>query len=243
MRHVSMLCAVAGLVACGFASASTAQVRVTEVMSEGQGDIAQGNGGRRQREFFELTNLGAAPVDLTGWSYNDNNTNDPIAFGALVGILQPGQSAVFTQMTAADFRTYWGLDNSVVVFSFLQLSNLGNADTINIYNSEVQDASTLVESVSYTAAIKGISLNRPYDGTTNSAPNVTGTWATSFVGDSFGSFLAPSPTGFPPNFPTPGAPWVASDYIDLANPGSYIPTPGAFALMGLSGLLVARRRR
>lgn len=243
MRHVSMLCAVAGLTVCAFASASSAQVRVTEVMSEGQGDILSGNGGRRQREFFELTNLGAAPVDLTGWSYNDNNTNDPIAFGALVGILQPGQSAVFTQMTAADFRTYWGLDNSVVVFSFLQLSNLGNADTINIYNSVVQDASTLVESVSYTAAIKGISLNRPYDGTTNSAPNVTGTWATSFVGDSFGSFLAPSPTGFPPNFPTPGAPWVASDYIDLANPGSYIPTPGAFALMGLSGMLVARRRR
>lgn len=243
MRHVSLLCVVAGLVAGAFASVSAAQVRVTEVMSEGQGDILSGNGGRRQREFFELTNLGAAPVDLTGWSYNDNNTNDPILFGALVGVLQPGQSAVFTQMTAADFRTYWGLDSSVVVFSFLQLSNLGNADTINIYNSSVQDSSTLVESVSYTAAIKGISLNRPIDGTTNSSPNVTADWITSVAGDSFGSFLAPSPTGFPPNFPTPGAPWVASDYIDLANPGTYVPTPGALALVGLGGVFAVRRRR
>lgn len=243
MQHVSMLCAVAGLDAYGFAPGSAAHVCATEVTSEGQGDTLSGNGGRRQREFFELTNLGTTPVDLTGWSYNDNNSNDPIAFGALVGILQPGQSAVFTQMTAADFRTYWGLDNSVVVFSFLQLSNLGNADTVNIFNSEVQNASTLIESVSYLAAIKGISLNRPYGNTAASNPNVTAKWTTSVAGDSFGSFFAPSPTGYPPNFPTPGAPWVASDDIDLANPGRYIPTPGAFTLMGLGGILVARRRR
>lgn len=236
-------CAMAALVVTALAPISLAQVRVTEVMSEGQGDDLSGNGGRRQREFFELTNLGNAPVDMTGWSYNDNNTNDPILFNAAIGVLQPGQSAVFTQMTAADFRTYWGLDSSTIVFSFGQLSNLGNSDQINIYNSSVQDATTLVESVTYTAAIKGISLNRPYDGTTASSPTVTGVWQASVANDSFGSFYAPSPTGFPPNFPTPGDPWVASNYIDLANPGTYVPAPGTFALMGLGGVFASRRRR
>ncbi|MFT3684954.1 MAG: lamin tail domain-containing protein [Phycisphaerales bacterium] len=241
-RSVFAFTALAAAVVGLSTSAADAQVRITEFMSEGQGDLLSGNGGRRQREFFEITNLGAVSVDVSGWSYNDNNTNDPINWGPSVGTIGAGESIVFTQMSAADFRSYWGLDNSVRVFTYGQLSNLGNADTINIYNSFTQNASTLVDTLDYLADARGsgVSRNRPYGGTDQS---LNGAWVISAAGDSFQSWLAPSPTGFPPNFPTPGAPYNAADYIDLANPGRYVPTPGAACMLGLAGLAATRRRR
>jgi hypothetical protein len=143
------------------ATDALASVRITEFMSEGQGDTGQGNGGRRQREFFELTNLGNAAVDVSTWSYNDNNTNDPHNWGPTVGTLLAGESIIFTQMTADHFRSYWGLSTNVRIFSYLQLSNLGNADTINIYNSFTQNASTLVDSLIYTADARGSGVAIP----------------------------------------------------------------------------------
>jgi hypothetical protein len=217
-----------------------AAVRITELMSEGQGDTDQGNGGRRQREFFEITNLGAAAVDVSTWSYNDNNTNDPHNFGPQIGSIAAGESVVFTQMTADNFRRYWGLPASVRVFSYLQLSNLGNADTVNIYNSFTQDATTLVDSLTYTADARGsgISRNRPWDGGQGQFDNSQ--WVVSNVGDSFGSFLAPNATGFPPNYPN------AIDYTDLANPGRYanVPEPGLVVMLVMAlGMLPVRRVR
>lgn len=148
------------LAAILFPSFCAGEVRITEVASEGLGDILSGNGGRRQREFFEVTNLGHDAVDVSTWSYNDNNTNDPHNWGPAIGMMQPGESIVFTQMTAADFRSYWGLDESVRIVSYLQLSNLGNADTINIYDSFTQNASTLIDSLTYTADARGSGISQ-----------------------------------------------------------------------------------
>jgi len=236
-----LLAAVAGL--SGFAATASAQVRITEFMSEGQGDTQSGNGGRRQREFFEITNLGGSAVDVSTWSYNDNNPNDPHNWGPAVGSIAAGESIVFTQMTETDFRTYWNLPNSVRIFSYLQLSNLGNADTINLYNSFTQDASTLVDTLTYTADARGsgVSRNRPYDGGTGQYANSA--WVISSVGDNYQSYLAPSPTGFPPNFPQPTTGFNAGDYIDLANPGTYVPEPTTAGLLGLAVLIALRRRR
>ncbi len=218
-----------------------AAVRITEFMSEGQGDTAQGNGGRRQREFFELTNLGAAAVDVSSWTYNDNNTNDPISWGGAIGSIAAGESIILTQVPTADaFRSYWGLPASVRVFSFEQLSNLGNGDTINIYNSSTQDATTLVDSLTYTAEVRGsgVSRNRPWDGGQGQFDNIA--WLISSVGDNYQSFLAANPTGFPPTFPNAG------DYTDLGSPGRYVhvPEPGTVVLVAMClGLLAGRRWR
>jgi len=220
-------------------------VRITEFMSEGQGDALSGNGGRRQREFFEVTNLGHDAVDVNAWSYNDNNTNDPINWGPSIGSLAAGESIVFTQMTEADFRSYWNVAPSVRIVSYLQLSNLGNADTINIYSSFTQNAATLVDTLTYTTDARGsgVSRNRPYDAGAGQYDNSA--WVISAAGDSFQSRVAPSPTGFPPNFPTPGAPWNQADYLDVANPGVYVPEPStwAMALMGAVALMSRIRRR
>jgi hypothetical protein len=239
----SIVVALSALVVLGsLVAEGDAAVRITEFMSEGQGDTDQGNGGRRQREFFEITNLGAATVDVSTWSYNDNNTNDPHNFGPELGSIAAGESVVFTQMTPDNFRSYWGLSTSVRVFSYLQLSNLGNADTINIYNSFTQDATTLVDSLTYTADARGsgVSRNRPWDGGQDQQPNSQ--WLISYAGDSFGSYLAPNATGFPPTYPN------AIDYTDLANPGRYanVPEPGVslltVAAIGLLGGCVRCRK-
>ena len=245
MRRSSFIVTAGSVVIASafIAPSASAQVRITEFMSEGQGDLLQGNGGRRQREFFEITNLGLLSADVSTWSWNDNNVNDPHNWGPSIGSIAAGESIVFTQMTAADFRSYWGLDSSVRVFSYLQLSNLGNADTINIYNSFTQNASTLVDSLTYTADLRGsgVSRNRPFDGATGQYLNSA--WVVSALGDSFQSRRAPSPTGFPPNFPQPTDGFNQADYIDLANPGVYGPAPGVAALLGFAGVTGSRRRR
>lgn len=243
MKRSFSLCGLAALtVSLSFTEGASAQVRITEFMSEGQGDTAQGNGGRRQREFFELTNLGTAPVDTSAWTYNDDNPNDARPFGTVITSIAPGESVILTQMTADHFRTYWNLPASVQVYSIAQLSNLGNADTLNIYNSSTQDSTTLVDTLSYLADARGsgVSRNRPFDGLTGQFANSA--WVVSGVGDSFGSYIAGQPGVFPPNFPAGGS-FDPANYRDLANPGSYIPAPGAAALLGVGVLLAGRRRR
>lgn len=239
-----MILSVTKLALCGaiFSSVAVAQVRITEFMSEGQGDTLSGNGGRRQREFFEITNLGSVPVDVSTWSYNDNNPNDPNNFGPELGSIRAGESIVFTQMTAADFRSYWGLPDTTRIVSYLQLSNLGNADTINIYNSFTQSAATLVDSLTYTADARGsgISRNRPFDQGSGQFPNAQ--WIPSTPNDSFSSRFAPSPTGFPPNFPQPTTGFNRADYIDLANPGEYVPSVGSLGILAAFGAAAVRRR-
>lgn len=239
MRHIVCISAIIFGLSAISAPATAGTIRITEFMSEGQGDTAQGNGGRRQREFFEITNLGPGAVDVSTWSFNDNNVNDPHNFGPTLGSIASGESIVFTQMTESAFRSYWNLNPNVRVYSYLQLSNLGNADTINIYNSFTQNPSTLVDSLTYTADARGsgISRNRPFGGTGQS-PNSD--WVVSYVGDAYGSVLAPNPVSFPPPYDNP------ANYTDLANPGVYadVPEPSSMAIAmitTLCGVLRVRR--
>lgn len=232
-----------------------AEVRITELMFEGAGVNTveyKSNGTLNykvaddKREFFEFTNLGSAAVDLTGWGYNDDNVNDPVAFGSAFGTLAAGESAVLTEMAADDFRTLWGLSASVKVFSIGGSSNLGKNDTINLYDA----AGALVDSVTFPKGLdaSGGSYNRPHGDTGNS----TDTWVRSVVGDVYGSALSG-------DVPLVAYNIVGNDGVtlvsvmetaarhDLANPGIHapVPEPSALALMlaGLGGIALAVRRR
>jgi predicted extracellular nuclease len=100
-----------------------AQVRITEYMYDGTGG-----------EFIEFTNVGAAPVDFTGWSYDDDSRVAGTVSLSAFGTVAPGESVVLAEPTAATFRTTWGLAPGVKVIGG-NATNLGRADEINLFNA------------------------------------------------------------------------------------------------------------
>ncbi len=129
MRIVTLLAVAASLAGC--ADAALAQVRISEFMYSGA------NG-----EFVEITNTGTSAVDLSGWSFDDDsNTAGSFAIGAL-GTLAPGESALITDVPAADFRTAWNLCAAAKVIGG-NSHNLGRNDVINIYDGSSARVDTL----------------------------------------------------------------------------------------------------
>ncbi len=89
----------------GSGGTSAAQIAITEVApwSSGNSPVAA--------DWFELTNVGTAKVDMTGWRINDNHASFASSV-PLEGVtsLAPGHSAVFvngTQTKATEFTTDW----------------------------------------------------------------------------------------------------------------------------------------
>lgn len=262
------------------ATAGQAQVRVTELMFEGSGLATvelKANGDfnpkikGEKREFFEITNLGSSTVDVRGWTYNDDKTNDPIAFGDAFGSLAAGESALLTEVADVNaFRTHWGLSDAVKVYSFGGKSNLGKNDSIWLFNKAGQAVDQVSYPVGFDAAGKSFNLtvaalaepvnllkqvqpgDKPddYRGVLN-----TMLWAASSAGDTFGSRLSADIA-----FESYGV--VVNGQIeqrmetvarhDFANPGSFsvsaVPEVSSWALMalgllGLLGIGASRKRR
>ncbi|TVQ23481.1 MAG: hypothetical protein EA367_02395 [Leptolyngbya sp. DLM2.Bin15] len=101
-------------------------IQITEFMYQGDSG-----------EFVEFTNVGTAPVDMTGWSFS-NRTRLPGEFSLDdFGIVQPGESVILTTANEADFRTAWGLDVSFKVIGNLDVQNLlRRNDEINLYDAD-----------------------------------------------------------------------------------------------------------
>ena len=125
----AMLGASAVLAASGTALADTVpDIRITEFMYKGEGSPG---------EFVEFTNLGTTAVDMTGWS-EDDSTRTPNKSGHLLsafGVVQSGQSVIFTEAAPDAFRAAWGLSDSVKVIGPYSNDNLGNGDEINLYDN------------------------------------------------------------------------------------------------------------
>lgn len=199
------------------AGMAQAQIRITEYMYSGT-NVAGVDG-----EFIELTNVGSAPIDLAGWSFDDNTRAPGSQSLAAAGIVLSGQSIILCQAPAADFRTAWGLAASVVVIGG-NANNLGRADEINIYDA----SNALVDRLTYDDQTLGGVRTQNFSGNTpfaNLGANNAAGWILSFVGDAYGSH-------------------VATGNTNVANPGTYpVPTPGAMALAAVGCVVAARRRR
>ncbi|MBX3362942.1 MAG: lamin tail domain-containing protein [Phycisphaeraceae bacterium] len=135
---------IAIIIAAGAAAIASADIRITEWMYDGTGG-----------EFVELTNVGAAPIDLTGWSYDDDSRLPGVFDLSGFGTVAPGESVIFTEVSADAFRTNWGLSASVKVLGGYT-NNLGRADEINIY-----DASTPSSTASPTATTSSPAPSAP----------------------------------------------------------------------------------
>ncbi len=111
---------------------SPGMIRITEFMYKGGGG-----------EFFEITNLDVDPVDMTGWSYDDDSATPGTVDLSALGTLASGESAIVTESVAADFLAEWSLTGVKIVGE--SGAGLGRNDQINIFDG----SGTLVDQLGY----------------------------------------------------------------------------------------------
>ncbi len=181
-------------------------------------------------EFAEFTNMGSAPIDMTGWYWTDSTSSNPQVPITGIGVVQPGESVLYTEADPAAFRAAWGLPSTVQIWGPNAIDNLGATDAIKIFNGG-PGVGVLVDQLSYSGApaTSNKSATIPVADlalTTNSS-----SWPLASVGDIYGS-------------------WQNSAG-DIGNPGQYyaavVPEPSSLIALlsgfaGLSGLVVKRKK-
>ena len=164
--------------------AASGGMRITEFMYSGPSG-----------EFVEFTNMSSDPIDLTGWSFDD----DHAVAGALslspLGVVQPGESVVITEAPAAAFRSAWGLAETVKVLGGVGTvgvggNNLARNDQIHLYNA----SNTLVDRLRYgDQTFPGTIRTQNASGQTcrgNVGLDAIASWVLSVSGDAYGSSLS-----------------------------------------------------
>lgn len=216
MRHLQHL--ARGLViSLGTLAAASAQaagnIQITEWMYNGS-------------EFIEFTNIGDAAVDFNGWSFDDNSRTAGSVSLTAFGVVAAGESVILSEVSAAAFRTTWGLSSAVKVIGG-NTNNLGGSDEINIYDN----ANTLIDRLTYTSSpITALNISgTPTSLAALASTTVTsGQWVLSSSGDAYGSITSTS-----------------GGYI--ANPGTFalasVPEPTGLALTAAGLLWLGRRAR
>ncbi len=97
-------------------------VRITEYMYNGS-------------EFIEFTNVGDVPVNMTGWSFDDDSREPGTVDLSAFGIIQPGESVILSESSAEDFRAHWNLCGQVKIIGS-NIVNLSRNDEINLFDAE-----------------------------------------------------------------------------------------------------------
>ena len=190
-------------------------IRITEWMYQGVGGLG---------EFVEFTNISGAPIDMTGWSFDDNSQTPFSVDLSGFGIVQPGESVILTEDDAEFFRTKWALPlTTKIVGNLGGGSNLGRNDEINLFDA----LGNLRDRLTYGDQDFPGTIRTQFFSGNPATPAALGAndvyqWVLSAVGDQFGSYTASSG--------------------DVGNPGIYIPEPASLALVAV-GLLATLRRR
>ncbi len=165
-------------------------LRITEYMYSGDGG-----------EFVEFTNLSEEPIDLTGWSMDDDSATPGTFDLSAAGIVLPGQSIVITEDEAVTFMADWSLVG-VIVLGLNDVAKLGRNDQINIYDAD----DNLIDRLDYG--------DESYPGTIR-ARYASGQACEDLIGqnDIFGWVLAEVGDGYGSYASTPG---------DIGSPGLFV---------------------
>lgn len=212
--------AIAALAAS--AGTASANIRITEYLYQGLNGSTQVT-----FEYIELTNLSAAPIDMTGWSFDDDGRVVGATSLSVLGTVAPGESVVITEAADAAFRARWNLGAGVKLFAG-NANNLGRNDEINIWDA----GGALVDRLTYgdqnfplTPRANGVSAWRFRSADSGPYGNIDSTWTLSAVGDAQNSYAAVSPGS------------------DIGSPGTYVvPAPAALSLLAFGTIVGARRR-
>lgn len=168
----------AGAVETGSPGTSATTLRVSEASP-----WSSGAGSPYGADWFEVTNTGAGPIDITGWQMDDNS-NSPVGAVALTGVtaIASGQSVVFLEGNAsipALFATAWfgtSVPNTLVLgtYSGSGVGLSSGSDAVNLFDA----ADNRIVGVSFGAATAGFTFDNAAGSTgaisTLSAAGVTG---------------------------------------------------------------------
>ncbi|MCC6285592.1 MAG: CotH kinase family protein [Phycisphaerales bacterium] len=202
-----------------FSLNAAAGMRITEWMYSGT-----------DGEFVEFTNLSSGPIDMAGWSFDDDHAV-PGAFDiSAFGIVAPGESVVVTEAEASAFRLAWALDGSVGVIGELGVSsgnNLGRSDQIHLFDS----SGVLIDRLAFgDQTFPGSIRTQNRSGQTCreafGADDVS-LWVLSATGDDFGSVASTSgdvgTPGFARRLPCSPCPADFTSASDPNDPGYGVP--------------------
>jgi hypothetical protein len=215
------------LLLLAFAGQASAAVIITEVTPWGSGDAPYAS------DWFELTNTGAAAVDITGWRVDDSSPTFASAV-ALRGVtsIGPGQSVVFIEGNASgsndaakavDFILDWFGGTAPAGFAVGGYGGSGiglstGGDALNLYDDD--GGGTLVTTAAVTF---GSSTGTPIGRTFDNAGGASGAISTLSAVGINGAFTSGSG--------------------DIGSPGRIVPEPATLGLAALAGLAMARFRR
>ncbi|MGB0132829.1 CotH kinase family protein [Dokdonella sp.] len=176
---------------------ATAGIRITEWMYSG----ADG-------EFIEFTNMSTLPVDMTGWSMDDNGATAGAFDLSAFGVVQPGESVVVTDAMAETFRSAWGLAGTLKIIGELGVvtgNNLGRNDQIHLFNGSDQlEDQLFYGDQTYAGSVRTQnSTGQPPCSAVGQ--NDVEAWQLSVAGDAFGSFTSVgADVGTPGSYAFPG---------------------------------------
>ena len=219
---------IVSLAALLIASMGVAQAQIIISEVDANGSLATDGYGA---DWFELKNIGASAVNVTGWKMDDNSASFALAV-PIRGItsIAAGQSVIFLEGTAtgttdatidANFTTAWFGGSAPVGLTLANYGGSGvglsaTSDAVNIYDS----TGVLQAGVTFGASTTGYTFD-------NSA-GLSGAITQVSVAGVNGAFLS-------------------ANGLETGSPGDITPAPEptTLALAGLGGLavLVAVRRR
>jgi hypothetical protein len=169
-------------------------------------------------EFIEFTNMSTDPIDLAGWSFDDDH-EVPGAFDLSgFGVVAPGESVVITEAVASAFRTAWGLGAGVKVIGELGVTsgnNLARNDEINLYDA----TDALIDRLAFgDQTFPGTIRTQNASGQTcreNLGGNDVAAWELAVAGDRYGTIAASTgEKGTPGSYAAPSCNDCAADFND-----------------------------
>jgi hypothetical protein len=137
----------------------TNDLRITEVMSsEAPADLPTS-------DWWELTNFGSDPVDLSGWRFNDSigGLSDPFVFPEGV-FIEPTETMIFVEnLTPEEFKGWWGESNflpdaKIVTYSGSALSFRATGDSVILWNRTATDVNNTEARFDFGQADVGVSF-------------------------------------------------------------------------------------
>ena len=114
-------------------------------------------------DWWELSNLGNFSVNLQGYRFDDDHDSFSDAFTITNAVsIQPGESIVLVEdMSAADFRSWWGTSNLPTGLQIITYPTIGfssDGDQIHLWDAAATAVNDTVADATFGASTKGVTF-------------------------------------------------------------------------------------